>query len=276
MPGRSKSLSPYFLSVALGILAACLLSRCGQEAENPAFALATTTSVTDSGLLAHLQNSFKRDTRIVIHPVAVGSGKALQMAARKEVNVTITHDPEAERAFVSTGHARMSRPFMWNAFVIVGPHADPAGVRGSQSAADAFTRIHHTGARFCSRSDQSGTHRRELQIWESTGLDPERNSAYLKTGQPMGALLRAADDIDGYALTDRATFENLSSAIQLEVLFEGDPILRNVYTISLVRRDPLEAEDRNAQAFADWLLSAQGKKTIESFQVKGKQQFFVK
>jgi len=259
------------------LTAGVLVGTCGQDSTRPSsFALATTTSVTDSGLLAHLQIAFERDTKILIHPIAVGSGKALQMAARKEVEATITHDPEAERAFVSEGHARLSRPFMWNAFVIVGPRADPAGVRGSQSAAEAFTRIHRAGARFCSRSDQSGTHRRELQIWESAGLDPERNSAYLKTGQPMGALLRAADDIDGYALTDRATFENLAAAIHLQVLFEGDPVLRNVYTISLVRRDTLEAEDRNAQVFAGWLLSARGRRAIEGFQVRGKQQFFVK
>lgn len=266
------------LRLTLTLLTAGLLvGTCTEDFTRPSsFTLATTTSVTDSGLLAHLQTALQRDTKILIHPIAVGSGKALQMAARKEVEATITHDPDAERAFVSDGHARLSRPFMWNAFVIVGPHADSAGVRGSQSAAEALARIHRTGSRFCSRNDQSGTHRRELQIWKSAGLDPERNPGYLKTGQPMGALLRAADDIGGYALTDRATFENLASAIHLEVLFEGDPVLRNVYTISLVRRETLEAEDRNAQTFADWLLSARGRKAIESFQVKGKQQFFVK
>lgn len=265
------------MRLTLTLLAACLLTgACGQESNPPAFALATTTSVTDSGLLGHLQFVFQRDTGIRIHPIAVGSGKALQMAARKEVEATITHDPEAEQAFVRAGQARLSRPFMWNAFVIVGPQGDPAGVKGSRTAAEAFAKIHRTGSRFCSRSDQSGTHRRELQIWGTAGLDPERNPGYLKTGQPMGALLRAANDMGGYALTDRATFENLASVIDIEVLFEGDPLLRNVYTISLVRKDTLEAEDGHAQAFAEWLLSARGRGAIESFRVKGKQQFFVK
>lgn len=115
-----------------------------------------------------------------------------------------------------------------------------------------------------------------MQMWDSSGIDPSRNPSYRKLGQPMGALLRSAGDLGAYTLTDRATFENLASAIHLEVLFEGDPALRNVYTISLVRRTALEPEDRDAQTFAEWLLSERGQKAIESFQVRGKQQFFVK
>lgn len=250
-------------------------AHCARVEKPRSFVLATTTSVQDSGLLSHLQTAFRKETGIEIQPVVVGSGKALKLAAEGQAEATITHDPEAERIFVAAGKARFSRSFMWNEFVIVGPASDPAAVRASRSAVDAFQRIDKARSSFTSRSDQSGTHRREMQLWAQSGIDPGRNSNYRQMGQPMGALLRSAGDLAAYALTDRATFENLASAVHLEVLFEGDPALRNVYTISLVRRTALEPEDRDAQTFADWLLSPQGQKTIESFQVRGKQQFFV-
>jgi len=258
------------------VLVVLVTGSCGRGGNPRNFVLATTTSVQDSGLLTHLRDAFKKETGIEIHPVAVGSGKALRLAADGQAEATITHDPEAERAFVAAGQARFSRPFMWNDFVLVGLASDPAAVRASRSAVDAFHRIDRAQAPFASRSDQSGTHRREMQLWASSGIDPNRNPSYRKLGQPMGALLRSAGDLGAYALTDRATFENLAPAIHLEVLFEGDPALRNVYTISLVRRTALEPEDRNAQAFADWLLSPRGQQAIESFRVRGKQQFFVR
>lgn len=259
----------------MSVIALLAAAGCGGGGNPRNFLLATTTSVQDSGLLTHLRAAFKKETGIEIRPIVVGSGKALKLAAEGQAEATITHDPEAERIFVAAGQSRFSRSFMWNEFVIVGPASDPAAVRASRSAVDAFQRIDKAGSSFTSRSDQSGTHRREMQLWAQSGIDPGRNSNYRQMGQPMGALLRSAGDLAAYALTDRATFENLAAAVHLEVLFEGDPALRNVYTISLVRRTALEPEDRHAQTFADWLLSPRGQKTIERFQVRGKQQFFV-
>ncbi|HXG58118.1 MAG TPA: substrate-binding domain-containing protein [Thermoanaerobaculia bacterium] len=249
-----------------------LLLRFGQV--SPSFVLATTTSVENSGLLRSVTAAFTRETGIEVRIIAVGSGKALRLAAAGDAQAVITHDPGAEAAFVKRHGARLYRPFLWNDFVVVGPAGDPARVRGSRSAAEAFRRIHAARARFASRNDHSGTHTREMSIWKAAGVDPKTNPRYLPLGQPMAALLRSADEIGAYTLTDRATFAQIGPRVRLTVLFEGDPALRNVYAITLPRPARGGRAAAHAAQFAAWLLSPKGRRAIEAFRLDGRQQFF--
>lgn len=253
--------------------AAVVVAACRTETAPRSFQMATTTSVESSGLLRVLTARFGQRTGIAVHPFVVGSGKALKMAARGEVELTITHDPDAERAFVAAQRPELYRQFMWNEFVVVGPAGDPATVRQARSAVGAFARIHHARARFASRNDQSGTHTAELRLWRDAGADPALNPQYLPLGQSMAHLLRSANELQAYALTDRATYDVLAPSLELRVLFEGDPRLRNVYALTLVRCDRETARHRDARLFAQWLLSADGRRTVEQFAVAGKHPF---
>ncbi|MEK6371773.1 MAG: substrate-binding domain-containing protein [Acidobacteriota bacterium] len=253
--------------------AAMVVAACRTETPRRSFQLATTTSVENSGLLRVLAARFEQRSGIAVHPFVVGSGKALKMAEAGEVEVTITHDPEAEGAFVAAQRPELYRQFMWNDFVIAGPPDDPAGARQARSAVDAFARIHRARAKFASRNDRSGTHTAELRLWRDAGADPAANPHYLRLGQSMASLLRSASELQAYALTDRATYDALAPSLELRVLFEGDPRLRNVYALTLVRRDRDTQNHRDARRFAQWLLSAEGRQAVEQFAVAGKRQF---
>jgi tungstate transport system substrate-binding protein len=235
-------------------------------------AIATTTSVDGSGLLQVLQVAFKAKTGILLTAFVVGSGRALKMAADGTVDLTITHDPDAERAFVAKYQPEMYRQFMWNDFVVVGPTSDPADVRQATSAADAFRRMFSSRRKFLSRNDQSGTHMKELSLWRAARVRPQANPEYMPMGQPMTHLLRSADELDAYALSDRATFDQLEPSLHVVVLFAGDPVLRNVYAVTLTRR-PYSEEHRNAETFTKWLLSADGRRVVESFRIRGRQEY---
>src|SRR5688572_5929216 len=142
---------------------------------------------------------------------------------------------------------------MWNEFVIVGPADDPAQVSAATSATDAFRRLHASRSIFAARNDDSGTAMREASIWKAAALDPRDNPAYRPLGQPMAALLRSANELRAYALTDTATFRNLEPSLELRILYRGDPLLRNTYAVIVTRsNDPI------AREFAEWLLSADG------------------
>jgi tungstate transport system substrate-binding protein len=256
---------------------AILLSACRTEAPHRTVDIATTTSLQGSGLLGVLTKSFKADQGIELRAFVVGSGQALNLAKRGMVDLVITHDPANERAFVLSERPEVYKQFMWNDFVIVGPPTDPARIRRSRTAQEAFRRMFDARARFCSRNDLSGTHARELSLWAAAGVDPDRNPNYLKLGQPMAHLLRSADELQACTLSDRATFDQLSTTLQLAVLFEGDRILRNVYTVILMpRRDARDAaEHRNAKLLAQWLLSAKGRAVIANYRIAGRAEFYV-
>lgn len=248
-------------------VAALVVVACRTETPRRSFQLATTTSVDNSGLLRVLAARFEQRSGIAVHPFVVGSGKALRMAEAGEVELTITHDPEAERAFVAAWRPALYRQFMWNDFVIAGPSGDPAGVRQASSAVDAFARIHRARAKFASRNDRSGTHTAELRLWRDAGANPTVNPHYMPLGQSMASLLRTASELQAYALTDRATYDALAPSLELGVLFEGDPRLRNVYAVTLMRRGG------DGQRFAEWLLSPDGRQAVEQFTIAGKRQF---
>lgn len=253
------------------LVAVALSSACRRDVRT--LTLATTTSVDNSGLLAYLTPIVKRDTGVELRWIAVGSGKAIRMALERRVIATITHDAEAEKRLLASGHVKLYRQFMRNDFIIAGPASNPARLEASDDAVSAFTKIMHSGSRFCSRSDESGTHSRELKIWKAAGIDPH-SPRYYPLGQSMSALLRSSSELGAYTLTDLATFHQLDGRIELREFVSGGPMLQNPYAVAVMKSDRDDDEARNASVFASWLLSPRGTAAIAAFRIRGAQQFF--
>lgn len=237
--------------------------------------LATTTSTYNSGLLDDLLPHFEKQEGIEVQVVAVGTGKALALGERGDADLLLVHAREREDAFLEAGHGVDRRDIMWNDFVVVGPAADPAGVRGLPDAVEAFRRIRARRALFVSRGDDSGTHTRERALWRKTGQEPPRGEDYyLEAGQGMGPCLTLADEKRAYLLTDRGTFLAYRAKLALEVLVEGDPRLRNPYGAMLVnpeRHPHVKAEA--ARKLLDYLTSEEGQRRIGAFRVGGQVLF---
>jgi tungstate transport system substrate-binding protein len=249
------------LGVVLLVLAACGGGQAGQSAER-SIILATTTSTQDSGLLDDLLPAFAAETGWEVKPIAVGSGQAIEMGRRGEADVLLVHSPVAEEALVAEGTAGRRLLVMHNDFVLLGPEADPAGVRGA-AVDEAMRRIAGSGAVFISRGDDSGTHAREKSLWEQEGVAPG-GDWYQQTGQGMGATLRVAAEKAGYTLADRGTF--LSQPDGLAVLVEGDPGLLNVYhVIEMTTRVGERVQPEGAAAFTDWIIGADTQQRIGEF-----------
>jgi tungstate transport system substrate-binding protein len=230
--------------------------------------LATTTSTQDSGLLDVIVPQFERQTGYSVKTIAVGSGAALRLGEEGEVDVVLAHSPDAEEAFMAAGHGLNRRLVMHNDFVIVGPAADPAGVRGLGDAAEAFRRIAEAEATFLSRGDESGTHAREMKIWDSIGVTPS-GGWYRETGTGMGQTLLVASEMRGYTLTDRGTYLAQRQNLALEILVEGDSTLLNVYHVMQV--NPEKSGRINAEAaaaFAEFITSRAVQDVIRGYGVE--------
>jgi tungstate transport system substrate-binding protein len=247
-------------------LASCIAVGCTPAAAPTAsVTLATTTSTQDSGLLDVLTPRFRDQTGIEVKVVAVGTGQALELGRRGDADVLLVHDPAGEEKFVAEGHGVGRRPVMWNDFVVVGPPADPAGVKGRTFAADAFARIADEGAPFVSRGDESGTHVKEKAVWKRANIDP-RGDWYVRAGSGMGAVLRMADEKRAYTLSDRGTFLAQRDKLDLAILSEGDPLLMNPYSVILVNPEKHPNIRREeAQKFADFLLAPETQRLIADF-----------
>jgi len=247
------------------------------RAETPAITLASTTSTENSGLFAHLLPQFTQSTGIAVRVVAVGTGQALRIARNGDADVLLVHHRPSEEAFVAEGYGVRRHDVMYNDFVLVGPRADPARLRGLDDAAAALARIAAARAPFASRGDDSGTHKKELDLWAAAGLDPSAASGswYRETGSGMGATLNAATGMGAYALSDRATWLAFRNKGDVEVLVEGDPRLFNPYGVILVNpaRHP-HVHAREGQAFIDWLVSDPGQAAIAAYRLDGRQLFF--
>jgi tungstate transport system substrate-binding protein len=249
------------------------LSGCGGKI----LILASTTSTRDSGLFDELIPEFERQTDYNVKTIAVGSGAALKMGERGDADVLLVHSPDAEEEFMAAGYGVDRRLVMYNDFVIVGPSSDPAGVKGMESATQAFQAIADSGSLFISRGDESGTHRRELGLWNGAGLDPSGRSWYQEAGVGMGQTLMIAGDKGAYTLSDRGTYLRLSERVGLDVLVEGDPQLLNIYHV--MRINPEKHSGLNvegAKAFADFLVSPEAQEMIRTFGVEefGQPLFF--
>lgn len=223
--------------------------------QKPDILLATTTSTRDAGLLDSLLPLFEAKTGYKVRVVAVGSGQALEMGRRGDADVVLTHAPDAERALMDSGYFTSRRVVMHNDFLIVGPAADPAGVRGSTNAVDALRRIASAQGPFVSRGDRSGTHILEQKLWKPGG-----GRWYIESGQGMAATLQMADQKRAYTLTDRATYLAWRDRLQLVPLVEGDTLLYNVYHVMEARQG-----GAGARALADFLVSPEAQALIARY-----------
>ncbi|MFN3281684.1 MAG: substrate-binding domain-containing protein [Tabrizicola sp.] len=250
------------------------LAAAGSAAAPEFITIASTTSIENSGLFAHILPIFRAETGIEVRVVSQGTGQALETGRRGDADVVFVHARAQEERFVAEGYGVERFEVMHNDFVIVGPSADPAGVRDATDAAAAMAAIAGAGAPFASRGDDSGTHEAEKSLWAAAGVEPA-GAWYLSTGSGMAATLNTASQIPAYALADRATWVAFRNRGPLEILFGGDQILFNPYGIILVspqRHPHVKAEQ--GQAFIDWILSDAGQAAIAGFTVGGEQLFF--
>jgi tungstate transport system substrate-binding protein len=267
----SKSLNSIF-SVVLVIsffLAACAtatpIPTQPPKPANPSLILATTTSTQDSGLLDVMIPDFEQRTGYTVQTVAVGSGEAMKMGQQCNADVLLVHSPSAEKDFMTNGYGSDRRLVMHNDFVVVGPSSDPAGIKGSATAIDAFTKIANSQSPFITRGDASGTNTKELAIWKSANITPA-GDWYTESGQGMGATLQIASEKAAYTLSDRATFLANQANLQLAILVEGDASLLNVYHVIVVNPTNCPAvNNTGAIAFADYVVSSEAQSLIGSF-----------
>ena len=239
----------------------------------PALRLATTTSTANSGLMDFLLPRFTEQTGIVVHLIAVGTGKALRLGREGDVDIVLVHAREAEDRFVADGYGVDRADVMYNDFIIVGPAADPAGVAGASSIAEVLQKIHASKHPFISRGDDSGTHKREQILWQIASTTPS-GSWYREVGQGMGKTLQVANEMDGYTMTDRGTWLAYQSKLDIRLLFEDDPPLFNPYGIIAVN-PALHADInyRDASRLIQWITSAEAQRMIGEFRIKGQQLF---
>ena len=253
-----------------------MLALPGYAAET-SITVASTTSTENSGLFGYLLPIFQKKTRIEVRVVAVGTGQAIKLAQNGDADVLFVHHKPSEEKFVTEGYGLKRFDVMYNDFVMVGPKADPAGVRGGHDAAAALRAIAAAKAVFASRGDDSGTHKKEQSLWQAAGIDAAAASGdwYRETGSGMGATLNAAAGMGAYTLTDRASWIAFANKADLELLVEGDKHLFNQYGITLVSpsRFP-HVNAANGQVFVDWLISPEGQKAVANFHVNGQQLFF--
>ena len=251
---------------SLAVLTAAILSAAPQRP----IVLATTTSFQDTGLLDVLVKKFVDQGGAPVKPIAVGTGEALAMGQRGDADVLVVHAPKAEEEFVAAGYGRERKPLWHNDFVIVGPKADPAGIRGSKSAVGALKKIAGAPkAVFASRGDKSGTHKKEQDLMTRAGVD--RWPGLLSTGQGQAETLRVADEKRAYTLSDRGTWLFSKATLRLEALVEGDPALFNPYHV--IEVDPARFPKVNAEGahkFAQFLLSPEVQKLVGEY---GKEKF---
>jgi tungstate transport system substrate-binding protein len=230
--------------------------------------LSTTTSTQDSGLLDVLVPLFEKKTGYSVKTISVGTGQALELAAKGDADVALVHAPSLEKKYIAAGKLTNRRLVMYNDFVIIGPKADPARIGSLKSAAAAMKAIERDKARFVSRGDNSGTHNLEKSLWKAAGIQPQ-GSWYIESGQGMGATLAIAQERDAYTLTDRGTYLALQKRVTLPILVHGDRTLLNIY--SVIEVNPANGPRVNqaaGKAFADFMVSAEAQNLITSFGVE--------
>jgi tungstate transport system substrate-binding protein len=260
----------WYLLVPAVLLSACAPATPVAPAapSNPNLILATTTSTQDSGLLDVLVPMFQAQTGYTVQTVAVGSGAALQMAEDGNADVLLVHAPAAEKELMTAGWGKDRFLVMHNDFVIVGPVGDPAGIKAAATTVDAFTAIADNGAEFITRGDDSGTHKMELSLWDKAVVAPGGNAWYTDSGQGMGATLTIASEKQAYTLSDRATYLANKANLDLEILFEGDAALLNVYHVITVSPDKWQkANYEGALAFSKFMTAAATQEVIGEFGV---------
>lgn len=260
------------------MMALALMVAFPAAAADKVLMMATTTSTDNTGLLDYLAPYFTKATGIELKWTSVGTGKALKMGENCDVDVLLVHAPPAEKAYVEKGFGVNRREIMYNDFVIIGPEADPAGIKG-ENVTDALGAVRAKGAVFASRGDNSGTNKKEISLWKATGAAvPEKDAWYVQTGQGMLATINIAAERNGYTMTDRGTYIKYADTMKgnppLKVLVEQDKILLNQYSVLAInpQRCP-KAKIDLATAFSDWLAGAEAQGLIRDFKLLGKSLF---
>jgi tungstate transport system substrate-binding protein len=262
------------LLVALTLAAG--LTAFPARAQDKFIVVASTTSTEQSGLFAHLLPAFKATSGIEVRVVALGTGQALDMGRRGDADVVFVHDQVAEEKFVADGFGMKRLPVMYNDFVLVGPQADPAGVKGKDITA-ALAKLATSKESFVSRGDKSGTHAAELRYWKAAQVDvaAAKPAGYKECGCGMGPALNMASGLNGYVLADRGTWLSFKARGDLAVLVEGDKRLFNQYGVMLVNpAKHAHVKKDLGQAFIDWVVSPAGQAHIAAYKIGGEQLFF--
>lgn len=282
---RMRPLARSAIVAALLLVVALMLVACGDTGPKTSgtspsdgstekttdLVLATTTSTQDSGLLDVLVPAFeKANPKYKVRVVAVGSGQALAMGEKKDADVLLVHSKKSEEEFMTKGFGDERKQVFYNDFVIVGPADDPAGIKASGKAVDAFKKIAAAGktdaaaTQFISRGDDSGTFKKEQSIWETASVEPTApgQSWYVSAGQGMGEVLTLSSEKKAYTLSDRATYLTMKDQLQLDLLVEGDKQLFNQYSVITI---PGAKNVEGGKAFFDWVSGPEGQKVVGEF-----------
>lgn len=240
--------------------------------ENPVIRMSTTTSVNDSGLLPAILPVFEQKTGYKVEVQSAGTGAAIQKAKDGNADLILVHSKASEEAFVNEGYGVERIPFMFNYFVVVGPKDDPAGIKDSENAAEAFLKIADAKCNFISRGDESGTHKAELKIWGDKTPDAANDKWYISAGQGMGACLSMANEQNAYCLTDKATFlANKDSLASLDIILAEGEDMKNTYSVIECNSEKLDGiNTEGAKALIEWLLSEEADALIAEY---GKEQY---
>ena len=267
------------LAAAGCALAMSLVGFAAGAAQERYITVASTTSTEQSGLFGYLLPIFEKKTGIQVRVIALGTGQALDVARRGDADVVFVHARSAEQKFLAEGQGVRRFPVMYNDFVLIGPSADPAHIRGSKDTVDALRKIAAAKAPFVSRGDRSGTHIAELELWKAAGIDvqqgKDKGGWYRDTGQGMGPALNTAASMNAYILSDRGTWIAFKNRGELGILVEGDRRLFNQYGVMLVspQKHP-QVKAELGQAFIDWLISPEGQGAIAGYKIGGQQLFY--
>jgi len=264
--------------IVSGLIATIFFMAWGVAAEEKILMMATTTSTDNTGLLDYLAPKFKEATGIELKWTATGTGKALKLGENCDVDILMVHAPPAENKFVADGFGTDRREIMYNDFVIIGPAADAAGIKG-KSIKEALQTIQAKKAVFVSRGDNSGTNKKELSLWKAADMPvPEKEGWYVQTGQGMLATINIAAERSGYTMTDRGTYikyeDNLKGNPPLKILVEGDAVLLNQYSvIAIDLKHCSEAKYDTAKQFIEWITGPEAQQLIKEFKLLGKPLF---
>jgi len=267
------------LSTTLAVMVSLLvLTSVNSLAAEKSLMMATTTSTDNTGLLDYLIPHFTTETGIEMKWTATGTGKALKLGSKCDVDVLLVHAPGAEANFIEQGFGKDRREIMYNDFVIIGPKNDPAGVKG-KSVAQALDTIRDAGAAFASRGDDSGTNKKEKILWKETGKAlPEKEAWYVQTGQGMLATINVCEERNAYTMTDRGTYIKYQSQkggdAPLVVLVEGDSVLLNQYSVLTLNPENCpNAKYDLAMAFSNWMAGESAQSLIKNFRLLDKKLF---
>jgi tungstate transport system substrate-binding protein len=260
-------------SLAMG----ALLPMATAKAQDKSIVVASTTSTQDSGLFGHILPLFKAKTGIDVRIISQGTGQAIDTGRRGDADVVFVHAKAQEEKFVAEGFGVRRFDVMYNDFVLIGPKADPAGIKGGRDIVLALKTIQAKASPFVSRGDKSGTHSAELALWKAAALDPAgtKPSWYREIGQGMGAALNTSAAMGAYVLADRGTWLSFKNRDALELSVEGDKRLFNQYGIILVSPERHKHVKRElGQMFIDWIISKEGQAAIAAYKINGEQLFF--